>query len=410
MKIKDLYEKKRAKLSELEVAAKAADDVFDDKLVDALTKEVGEIDNQITTLKNANDALLKQVEQADRDVPEEKKDKNYIPLRDQMDMFLRGVETKDGKRLENVDREGFVMAEKRAYDWNKTDATGGYLVPDEIADQVAAARAFTGGMVTPGLCRWIYTSTGRKVEIPVVNDTSTKAAVVQGSTALTSGSDVTYSTQDLDFHKITTHVATIANELVQDAAFDVVAHVLELQTERLMRGLNYYFTLGSGSSEPYGIQATSTKGVDAATVRGVTRDNIVDLIYSVNRSYRGPGAAFQMSDATVGYIRKLKESSTYNESPLWQDSMRDGEPMRLEGYPVCVNSDMDDLEAYNLSVFFGDWKRFWIAEALPMKIIRLDEYYKLSDQIGTAILGRWASNLAAISGDTPIKHIRQPST
>ena len=90
--------------------------------------------------------------------------------------------------------------------------------------------------------------------------------------------------------------------------------------------------------------------------------------------------------------------------------MRAGEPALLNGYPVIVNPDIVDIAPYDRSVFFGDWKRYWIAEALPMKLVRMDEYYKPSDQVGMAVLGRWAGNLAAYSGDAPIKHIRHAST
>lgn len=441
MTVDKLYEKKRAKLKELEEALKV-EDAFDSAKVDGVNGEIIEIDKQIRSLKEAQNQLLTAVESVDREFPATAKKKEYVPLRDRLDQFFRGVILTPSGDLRavnindelplipaieesgnydfitkkyNWDAQDTKLAkfakspEARGYDWNKTDATGGYLVPDEMANQIATAQAFIGGMVTPGLCKWLRTSTGRVIEIPTVNDTAVYAAVVAGSTAMTSGTVPTYGQGSITFYKITSHIATIANELVQDAAFDVVSHVLELLSLRVARGLNRYFTIGTGSSQPYGIQVTATKGV-AANPRTLTRANIVDLIYSVNRAYRS-GAAFQMEDATVGYIRKLAKSATYLENqPVWQDSMRDGEPIRLEGFPVVVNAEMDEINAYNQSVFFGDWQRFWIAEALPMKVVRMEEYYKPSDQLGFAILGRWGSALAAISGDAPIKYIRHSST
>ena len=405
MTIQELFEKKGRLVELLKEAVKVEEKDFDEAKVDKINEDIIELDKQIRTFETAQKTLANVFE------PEKKAEKKTeVPFRDKLDLFLRGKKWVDGEvRLLEKDEGEFELIKTRAYDWNKTDATGGYLAPDLIANQIVEAQAFIGGMVTPGICNWIQTSTGNKIEIPTVDDSTTKGAVVAGSTAMTSGTAVTYATSDLVFYKITSHIATIANELIQDAAFDVVKHVMDMQFKRLYRGLNYYFTTGTSGSHPVGINNLSTKGVDAAK-RGLTRNNLVDLIYSVNRAYR-QGAVFMMNDATVGYIRKLLVATTdVDIRPLWQDSMQVGEPARLEGYPVIVNPDVADINQYDRSVFFGDFKRYWIAEALPMKLVRMDEYYKPSDQVGLAVLGRWAGNLAAYSGDAPIKHIRHAST
>ena len=407
--IQSIIEQKGKLLHELEDMRNGIDKgvEIDQPKLDKILADLEEVDKKKRNLEQINSKL---VEGFDVQIPEKDKTKDYIPIRDKLDLFIRGKEYVDGeiRQLSNKDSE-FGLVETRAYDWNKTDATGGYLAPDLIADQIAEAQAYIGGMVTPGLCRWIQTSTGNKIEIPVVNDTSTKGAVVAGSTAMTSGSAVTYSVQDLVFYKITSHIATIANELVQDAAFDVVRHVTDLLFTRLYRGLNYYFTHGTSGSHPVGIQSASTKGVDAAK-RSITNDNLLDLVYSVNRAYR-QGAAWMMNDTTVGAVRRLMIATTdVDVRTMWQDSMQASEPSRLHGFPVYVNPDCDDINQYDKPIFFGDFKRYWIAEALPMKLVRMDEYYKPSDQVGLCVLGRWAGNLAAISGDAPIKHMRNAST
>ena len=380
-----------------------------DKNIDKLVEDLDKADKRIKTLESMNAKLAEdlQGEKPKLSVREQKKE---IPFYDKLDMYIRGKEYVDGEVREiKGARPNFNLVEARAYDWNKTDATGGYLAPDLIADKIAAAQAYIGGMVTPGVARWIRTSTGNKIEIPVVNDTSTYGAVVAGSTAMTSGTAVTYSVQDLDFHKITSHVATIAMELVQDAAFDVVSHVLELLTLRLYRGLNRYFTIGTGSSQPYGLQAVSHKTVDCAK-RGLDNDDLLELAYDTNRAYH-QNAKYMMAHSTVGYIRRLQIATTdVDERPLWSESVVAGEPPSLNGFPVIVNDEVDEINAYNYPVFFGDFQRFWIGEALPLKIVDMTEYYKISDQVGLAVLGRWAGNLAAISGDYPIQHMRCAST
>jgi len=379
----------------------------DNKKLDKVLKDLEDIDKKKRQLESINQKLVDVDDSKPQSLKEQKRE---VPFRDKMDLFIRGKQYVDGEVMDLAPtQKEFTLVDTRAYDWNKTDATGGYLAPDLIADQIAAAQAYIGGMVTPGVVRWIQTSTGNKIEIPVVNDTSTKGAVVAASTAMTSGSAVTYSVQDLVFYKITSHIATIANELVQDAAFDVVRHVTDILFTRLYRGLNYYFTQGTSGSHPVGINTLSTKGVDASK-RSLDNDDLLELQYSVNRAYR-TGAVYMTNDTTLGVIRRLMIATTdVDERPMWNESMIAGEPARLNGFPVIVNPDIDDIAPYDRSVFFGDFKRYWVGEALPMKLVRMDEYYKPSDQVGLAVLGRWAGNLAAISGDAPIKHIRHAST
>lgn len=406
MTIQEVIEKKGRLLKELEVALQVEEKDFDEGKVQKIEADLDIVEKQKRAIEIAQERLA-------RVEPEKKLEKRTdVPFRDAMDLFIRGKEYVDGEvRDLPPKKDDFDLFEKRAYDWNKTDATGGYLAPDMIASEIADAQAYVGGMVTPGLCKWMSTSTGNKIEIPTVNDTAQKGAVVSGSTAMTSGNAVTYATSDLTFYKITSHIATIANELVQDAAFDVVAHVTDILFKRLYRGLNYYFTMGTGTAMPTGIHFAANKAVDAAK-RSITSDNLLELIYDVNRAYRDK-AAFQMNDSTLGTIRRLYVSSgttVEDLRPLWQDSLQAGEPARLHGYPVIVNNEMDEINAYNKTVFFGDWQRYWIGEAVPMKLVRMDEYYKPSDQVGLCFLGRWAGNLAAYSTDYPIRFVRHAST
>ena len=397
MNIKEVIEKKGKAIVLLKEAINAKD--FDQLKVDTISDEITALDNQKKSLEKANELIAQKADETDEQV--EKKAVEKKKAVSELDAFIRTGE--NGRIDKSID--------KRAYVYNLTDATGGYFVPDEIGSHIQTAEAWVGGMVTPGLCTHLKVANGRKIEVPCVDDTAINAAVVAEATALTSGSVPTYTTSDLDFYKITSHIVQISRELLQDSAFDVVAHATEILMKRMQRGINYYFTLGTSGSHPVGIQTLSTKGVDAAK-RGLTPANLTDLIYSVNRAYR-KGAAWQMNDSTIGYIRKLAQSSGstgQDQLPAWQESLRAGEPNLLHGYPVIANNEMDEIASYNQSVFFGDWKRYYIAEALPMTMIRMDELYAASDQIGLVVLGRWAGNLIADTGDAPIKHIRHANT
>lgn len=401
--IKSLTEQKGKLYAQLKEASNVPEKDYDDVAVDKINDEISAVDRKIVSANRANETLASKAESFESREQEE-------TFSESLDSFIRTGGS--GESVARGEKIFGLTGEKRANQWYKgTDNKGGYLVPNEISKMIVEARAFIGGMITPGLTTEIKTSTGRQIDIPTVDDTSTEASIIGEKTTMATGTDVTYGNDTLDFYKLTTKIVKISNELIQDAAFDVVAHVTGLLFDRMFRGLNNYFTLGTGSSQPYGIQTVSVKGVDAVK-RGLTRVNLVDLIYSVDRAYR-QGAVFQMDDSTVKVLRKLAVSSDTTGDdlkPLWQASMQAGEPDRLEGYPVIVNVKVDEIASYNQPVFFGDFKRYWIAEALPMKLIRLDELYAATDEVGFNVLGRWAGNMPAYSGDAPIKHIRNANT
>ena len=400
MEIKQLIEQKGKLYEQLREAAGVPEKDYDEVKVDAINDDITALTVKIRSLENANRILSEQKDIESQIVGvEEKKDTMHTEL-------LEYIRTgKSGQIFE-------LASEKRANQFYKgTTTAGGYLVPDLVGPKLAEARDYIGGMVTPGLCDRRTVANGQKLTFPTYDDTSRKSTIIAEKTTMASAStDVTYGTAVLEFFKLTTSFVKVSKELIQDSIFDVVGHLLDLLAKRQARGENYYLTIaGDGTGDPYSIQSTSTKGVDAAK-RGLTRANLVDLIYSVNRVYRG-GASWMMNDSTIAYIRKLAQSSGstgQDQLPAWQESMRVGEPALLEGYPVVANNDVDEIASYNQSVFFGDFKQFMILDALPMTITRVDELYAATDEIGFNLTGRIAGNL--VDGGAPIKHIRHANT
>jgi len=400
MEIKSLIERKGKLYEQLREAAGVPEKDYDEKKVDAINDDITKLSQQIRSLENAQKILSEQLE-VESKIPEVEKKKEDAEA--QLRSFI--VNGKSGDRFS-------LNVQERANQFYKgTSTAGGHLVPDLVGMKLAGAQAFIGGMVTPGLCDRRTVAQSHKLTFPTYDDTSRKSTIIGEKTDLAAANtDVTYGTAVLTFYKLTTSFVKVSKELLRDSVFDVVGHLMELLAMRQARGENYYLTIaGDGTSDPYGIQGLSVKGVDAAK-RGLTRSNLVDLIYSVDRAYR-TGAAWQMNDSTIGYIRKLAMGSTGYGSdlrPLWQESVRAGEPALLEGYPVIANNDMDDIASYNQSVFFGDWKKYMILDCASMNITRVDELYAATDEIGFNLTGMIAGNI--VDGGSPIKHIRHANT
>ena len=140
------------------------------------------------------------------------------------------------------------------------------------------------------------------------------------------------------------------------------------------------FCVGTGTGQPTGIFTANggTVGVTAASATAITADELINLIYSLKSPYRR-NAKFLMNDATVSMIRKLKDK---NDAYLWQPSLQAGEPDRLLGYELYTSPYVPTAAAGALTVAFGDFKNYWIADRSGRTVQRLNELYSTNGQVG----------------------------
>ena len=158
----------------------------------------------------------------------------------------------------------------------------------------------------------------------------------------------------------------------QDMFFNVQDWLVSDIADGMGKALDSAIWSGNGSSKPTGlINGTPVTTADgspqkAATVlqyvptdatsplTTVNADDVIDLVYSLNRAYRG-NAKFGCNSVTQGALRKLKSS---NGDYYWQPSLQQGQPASLLGYSVFTYEDMADFSTANgMYLGFGDWKR-----------------------------------------------------
>lgn len=82
---------------------------------------------------------------------------------------------------------------------------------------------------------------------------------------------------------------------------------------------------------------------------------------------------------TVSALRKLKDS---NGQYLWQPSLQAGQPDRLLGYEIYTSPYAPTLAAGALSIAFGDFQSYWIADRTGRTVQRLNELYSTNGQVG----------------------------
>jgi len=262
--------------------------------------------------------------------------------------------------LDNEARNVLRQSEVRAQTAGTTTA-GGYTVPTELASFIDKAMAASGPMYDSNLFTVLNTTGGNTFNIPTVDDTASAAGAHTEGGAVTDdgGKDVTFGQKQLGAFAFDTEWVRWSYELANDSILNVEALLGELLGERLGRIANSKLTTGSGSSDVEGIVTNSGLGKTAAAVAAVTSDEIIDLIHSVDPSYRASAStAIMMNDSTLAAVRKLKDG---NNNYLWQmGNYQAGVPQNILGYNVVVNQAMPSLATGNKVMLFGDMSKYFV--------------------------------------------------
>lgn len=255
-----------------------------------------------------------------------------------------------------------------------TDASGGYLVPDEF--ERTLVKKLEDLNVMRGLATVITTSSGIR-EIPVEADYGT--ATWLGETAAYTESDATFSQVTLSAYKLGT-IIKVSEELMNDSAFDITDYVTSAFARRFANAEEAAFVNGDGVGKPTGVVQGAEQGKVGATgqTTSVTADDLIDLFHSLRRPYR-PRATWLMADSTAKAVRKLKDN---DGQYLWQPGLQAGQPDTLLGRPVVISDYMPAMAANAKSILFGDFSYYWIADRVGRVMQRLDELYAANGQVG----------------------------
>lgn len=252
-------------------------------------------------------------------------------------------------------------------------ADGGYLVPEEFERQIVTGMDETN--VVRSLAKVITTSAERKIPVAAAHS----AAQWTAENAAYTESNPTFDQKTIDAFKLT-DLVKVSIELLQDSAFDLESYIASEFARAFGIAEEQAFCVGTGTNQPAGIFTANggTVGVTAAAAAAVTADELISLVYALKSPYRR-NARFLMNDATISAIRKLKDN---NGAYLWQPSLQAGQPDRLLGYELHTSPYVPTMAAGALTVAFGDFKNYWIADRAGRTVQRLNELYSTNGQVG----------------------------
>jgi HK97 family phage major capsid protein len=269
-----------------------------------------------------------------------------------------------------------------------TGAAGGYSVPPAFRDTFVETMKWYGPMLVEA--EVIDTNTGANLPWPTNDDTGNVGAILAENTQVTE-QDVTLGQASLDAYMYTSKLVRVSYQLLQDRP-DFDTWLARKLGERVGRILNQHFTTGTGTAQPDGIVTSATVGVTGtgsfATTGGITYDNLVDIVESLDPAYgnadggtgEAPGLKFMLHQSARKALRKLKDGQ---QRPLWEPSLQAGVADSLMGYPVRINNDMPTLATSSKSVLFGNIRQAYVARIVrELTTLRLTERYADFLQVG----------------------------
>ncbi len=269
-----------------------------------------------------------------------------------------------------------------------TPSEGGYIVPQVHSAELVAALKDASVLRQAG-ARVIRVGRASSFKVPTMT---------QSGAAVLTSEEGSFSEKEPTFGEVTftpwkyTKLVKVSDELLEDASVDVMSHVLMPDfAQAFAAAENSDFTTGSGASRPEGVVTGATVS-DIATGVAPTADNIIDLYHTLPHMYR-QNAVWLMSDTLVKSVRKLKESGSDGQY-LWQPGLQAGQPSLLMGRPVyTLNTMSSTIGADEKVIVFGDLSYFWIVDFGQESMVRLNELYAETGQVGFRMYRRFDSHV-----------------
>ena len=243
--------------------------------------------------------------------------------------FVPATETRDSSEIFRAMARGEVRShtfapEKRAL----VPATA--TVPVGFLDRVYGIARLVGPMLDTS--ELITRTSGESLRIPTYTAYSTATQYAAGSAI--AESNPTFDSILLTPKKIG-FIVQVANELLDDAGFDIEGVIAEQAGNAIGFGVNNLTTVGTGSTETLGIVNAAGSGVTAGTTT-FTADQLISLQYAVDGAARRlPGVGYMMNTTTLGAVRRLKDDQG---AYLYQVNV--GAPDTFAGFSIFENPAM----------------------------------------------------------------------
>jgi HK97 family phage major capsid protein len=216
----------------------------------------------------------------------------------------------------------------------------------------------------------LRTAGGENLQIPSQASWSTAAIIAEGSAI--SESDPGFNAFiTLGAYKYS-FLVQLSRELIEDSGVDILSFLATQTGNAIGFAVNNALTVGTGTTQPKGVVAAAGSGVLGTVAGGLfTADNLIDLAYSLDGAARRlPGVGWMMNTASLGAVRKLKDTAGYY---IFSPALADGNDQVLN-FPVYENPAMASQASAAKSVIFGHLPSYYVRMAGGLRLDRSDDY------------------------------------
>ena len=294
--------------------------------------------------------------------------------------------------------------------------SGGFLVPEGFRTKIVDRLLAFGGIGAEA--ETITTETGNPLPWVTVDDTANVGEILEEGGTFTQGADVTFGTANLGAYTYAAGAGSatplkVSLELVQDANIDIESFVANKLAMRIGRIQATHLVTGTGVEQPLGL-VTGITGVELEDdTAGVTYNDLVNYIHSVDPAYRELGnCIWAFNDQSLKTIKQIADS---NGDPIWRPDTADlatgtgggtllGHRVRID--QAFVDIDVDD-NTDNWGVF-GDIRAGYVIRRVKAIALAVNPYSSMNNrQIEYSAWARMDATqqdtnaYIALTGETP---------
>lgn len=285
--------------------------------------------------------------------------------------------------------------------------TGGPFVPAAFLPILTEAQLAWGGMLPKITTRKV--SSGAPMKYATVNDTA-NGLVVVGEGSGPNETDPVTASATISSDLLTTGLVKVSLAELQDSYFDVDAFLKNSLGIRYFRGLNANVTNGSSTGNVASLLTSATTGLTTAsgsttaatwaaqTLPASAFEDLNKLYGALDPAYL-PNATWVMNSAVRSTLMGIQNSLG---NPIFVPSVQGGALDTLLGCPVVLNQAMPAATAGNAIVMFGDLSAYILTEAQGLTIIRLNERFMDTLEVGFIGFARHGGALLD-AGTNPVK-------
>ncbi|MCB2065404.1 MAG: phage major capsid protein [Erythrobacter sp.] len=312
-----------------------------------------------------------------------------------------GASTAPGAGMHRGDRrrmpiDAAIAADFRAQLQGRPSATmttqsgpdGGFTVAPEIDNVIDATLRDTSPMRS--ICRVVQLGSGRGDWEKIIGRSGAQSAWAGEEDDRDDTDSPTLGKVTIAPHELYA-VPMLTNHVIEDSAFDLASFLQEDVSGEFALTEGAAFITGEGMNKPRGfLTYDTTTEADSARAFGTLQyvptgasgdfaandpaDILFDTVQALRPVYRrGPGVSWLMNSATANVVRKFKDG---NGRFMWSDSLMEGQPDRLCGYPVALDEGMPDIGADEFAIAFGNWQRGYAIVDKPELRLIVDKVTK----------------------------------